>query len=116
MASLNDRAQVKEQYKTSANLNTRISIHAKYSINKQGFGKWIYDQYRFCENDRILEPGCGNGGMWTNHELPEGLRNVRGNAVNAGFFYKNSANPLHNSGISVILNAENLTSILTERN
>lgn len=41
MASLNDRAQVREQYRTSANLNTRISIHQKYSVNKQGFGNWI---------------------------------------------------------------------------
>lgn len=62
MAALNDRAQVKEQYKTSANLNTRISIHQKYSVNKQGFGSWIFSQYRFRENDRILELGCGNGG------------------------------------------------------
>ena len=42
MTSLNDRTQVKEQYKTSANLNTRISIHQKYSVNKQGFGSWIF--------------------------------------------------------------------------
>ena len=72
MTALNDRAQVKEQYKTSANLNTRISIHQKYSVNKQGFGNWIFSQYRFRENDRILELGCGNGGMWTGHALPDG--------------------------------------------
>ena len=29
------------QYGTSDKLNTRISIHDKYSTNKQGFGNWI---------------------------------------------------------------------------
>lgn len=72
MASLNDRAQVREQYRTSANLNTRISIHQKYSVNKQGFGNWIFAQYRLRENDRILELGCGNGSMWMDHTLPDG--------------------------------------------
>ena len=72
MASLNDRAQVREQYRTSANLNTRISIHQKYSVNRQGFGNWIFAQYRLRENDRILELGCGNGSMWMDHALPDG--------------------------------------------
>lgn len=72
MVSLNDKMQVKEQYKTAVNLNMRISIHAKYSVNKQGFGNWIYEQYRLRENDRILELGCGNGSMWTGHAIPDG--------------------------------------------
>ena len=72
MASLNDKTQVSEQYKTSSNLNTRISIHAKYSVNKQGFGNWIYEQYCLRENDRILELGCGNGSMWKDHTIPGG--------------------------------------------
>ena len=72
MESLNNREQVREQYRTSANLNTRISIHAKYSVNKQGFGNWIFGQYRLRENDRILEFGCGNGAMWSGRSLPDG--------------------------------------------
>ena len=72
MASLNERERVKEQYKTSSNLNTRISIHAKYSVNRQGFGNWIFEQYLLRENDRILELGCGNGSMWKDRTLPGG--------------------------------------------
>jgi len=72
MASLNEIERVKAQYRTAANLNTRISIHAKYSVNQQGFGNWIYEQYRLRENDRILELGCGNGSMWTDHAIPDG--------------------------------------------
>lgn len=75
-SSISERGQVKEQYKTSANLNTRISIHAKYSVNRQGFGNWIFEQYRLCENGRILELGCGNGSMWVGHALPDGAELV----------------------------------------
>lgn len=41
MGGINDAAAVKSQYNTSNNLNTRISIHDKYSTNKMGFGNWI---------------------------------------------------------------------------
>ena len=44
-AYINDKKVVEKQYATSANLNTRISIHDKYSTNKQGFGNWIYSNY-----------------------------------------------------------------------
>ena len=35
-------AAVQAQYKTAQNLNIRISIHAKYSTNKQGLVNWIF--------------------------------------------------------------------------
>lgn len=65
---------VKNQYATARNLETRISLHAKYSMNKQGFGNWIYEQYQIKEGDRILELGCGNGDMWIGktEKLPKG--------------------------------------------
>ncbi len=63
----NDSAVVKEQYKTAINLNTRISIHSKYSVNKQGFGNWIVSNYKFENGMRILEIGCGTGAMWKNY-------------------------------------------------
>lgn len=64
MDKLRDLAIVKEQYSNANNLNIRISIHDKYSINKQGFGNWIFEQYKIKENFKILELGCGNGSMW----------------------------------------------------
>ena len=45
MSNLNNTEIVKEQYKTANNLNTRISIHSKYSMNKMGFGNWIVSNY-----------------------------------------------------------------------
>ena len=55
------------QYKTAKNLNTRISIHDKYSTNRQGFGNWILSQYDIIPGAKILELGCGTGSMWQNN-------------------------------------------------
>ena len=71
---LNDHNVVQEQYKTGDNLNTRISIHKKYSINKTGFGNWILSHYKLTPDIKILELGCGTGDMWKEnlHLLSEG--------------------------------------------
>jgi len=61
---INDKATVEAQYKNSGNLNTRISIHDKYSTNKQGFGNWITSHYEIKEGMTVLELGCGTGSMW----------------------------------------------------
>ena len=61
---INDTASVAKQYQTSANLSARISIHDKYSVNKQGFGNWITDRYEIEAGMRVLELGCGTGSMW----------------------------------------------------
>ena len=44
-SGVNDRETVRKQYSTAEKLNTRISIHSKYSTNKQGFGNWIASHY-----------------------------------------------------------------------
>ena len=68
MSSLNDTVIVKRQYSTAKNLNTRISIHDKYSTNKMGFGNWIVSNYRIDKGMNVLEIGCGTGDMWKNRE------------------------------------------------
>lgn len=66
MSLVNEDRIIREQYKTAHHLNTRISIHDKYSVNKMGFGNWIFSHYEMKPNIEILELGCGNGDMWKN--------------------------------------------------
>ena len=64
-SGINDREAVKKQYSTAEKLNIRISIHSKYSTNKQGFGNWIASHYDIRDGMSVLELGCGTGDMWT---------------------------------------------------
>lgn len=68
MSKFNDTLTVKKQYSTTNNLNTRISIHAKYSTNQMGFGNWIVGNYSIEDGMRVLELGCGTGDMWIGHD------------------------------------------------
>jgi Methylase involved in ubiquinone/menaquinone biosynthesis len=70
---INSENVVKKQYAKSDNLNTRISIHDKYSTNKMGFGNWIFSNYVIETGMKILEVGCGTGSMWKGHKQLIGL-------------------------------------------
>lgn len=65
---------IEKQYKTAQNLNTRISIHDKYSTNRQPFGDWIVSHYEIAPGAKVLELGCGTGSMWSKnlHLLKDG--------------------------------------------
>lgn len=69
--SIADKAVVKNQYATSDHLETRISIHEKYSRNKQPFGEWIVSHYALQPGEHVLELGCGTGSMWQGFTLPK---------------------------------------------
>lgn len=64
--------QMEHQYRSTDRLNTRISIHEKYSVNPQPFHDWLMQQYSFQSANRILEVGSGTGALWENrlHLLP----------------------------------------------
>ena len=68
MSKINDVSVVKQQYAMANNLDTRISIHDKYSTNKLGFGNWIFSNYKIDKGAKVLELGCGTGDMWKNRE------------------------------------------------
>lgn len=65
---VNNSSTAKEQYSTPDKLNTRISIHSKYSTNRQGFGNWITSHYQIRKGMSVLELGCGTGEMWIGKE------------------------------------------------
>ena len=56
---------LKDQYRNATNINARIRLHRDYSVNKEGWFPWIYDNCHIKEGMKILELGCGNGALWT---------------------------------------------------
>ena len=68
LGRINRSDTVKKQYRTADRLNTRISIHSRYSTNKQGFGNWITSHYEIRDGASVLELGCGTGEMWINRD------------------------------------------------
>ena len=62
--SLNDPAFVKEQYRNGANLDARIALHARFSTAARALPEWIFDQFDFQPDARVLEIGCGMGVLW----------------------------------------------------
>lgn len=58
-------SEAKDQYKDSSNLDARIALHQRFSLNKQGWYSWLFDHYQnFPPNSRILELGSGSGAFW----------------------------------------------------
>ena len=69
----NEETNIIEQYKNAKNLNDRISLHEKYSTNKQGWFNWLFEKINFSKVNRLLELGCGNGKLWQENKI--NLRN-----------------------------------------
>ncbi len=58
------------QYLNAGNISARINLHAKYSVNKQGWFSWIYEQ---CG----LEPGIKVLATWMRRSETTGLSNIK---------------------------------------
>ena len=54
-----------DQYKNASNLEVRIQLHKDYSVNAQRWFPWIFQQMELKEGQKVLELGCGTGGLWT---------------------------------------------------
>ncbi len=59
---------LKDQYKDSHNLGTRIGIHELFSTNPKDWHQWLMEQYNIPQNATILELGCGNGAFWAKNK------------------------------------------------
>jgi ubiquinone/menaquinone biosynthesis C-methylase UbiE len=53
-----------EQYQDESNLNARIQLHDRFSTNKYGWHRWVFDQLSLSPEGYILELGCGTGRLW----------------------------------------------------
>jgi len=105
--SLTDKNAMTGQYATAERLNTRISIHEKYSRNKQPFGEWIVSHYGLQPGEQVLELGCGTGSMWQSVTLPEGAH-VTLTDLSAGMLDAAKANTAHLAADYAIVDAQDI--------
>lgn len=69
---------LKSQYRDAGNISARIRLHRDFSVNKQGWFPWLFEQCGLTEGMQVLELGCGNGALWTENrdKLPKNLHVV----------------------------------------
>jgi SAM-dependent methyltransferase len=65
METVNGSTFVAEQYSTSANLDARIALHERFSVSKEEWLTWVFDQFAgLAPAAQVLEVGCGTGVLW----------------------------------------------------
>ena len=66
---------MKNQYINAGNISARINLHNRFSVNKQGWFPWIYEQLCVRDGMKVLEIGCGDGTLWEENKdkLPENI-------------------------------------------
>ncbi len=73
----NDPAYLRQhQYRDASDLNARAALHARFSVNLQGFTRWLFEALDLSPNARILEVGGGPGFLWRSNlnRIPKGWR------------------------------------------
>jgi len=76
MTNLNNLEEMKKQYGTADNLNSRMLLHQLFSTNKLGWTKWVFQNYALKPNQTVLELGCGNAATWRENAqlVPNGIK------------------------------------------
>ena len=63
-ADLMQDPSLRENYKTTANLSDRISLHQRFGTNDIGWHDWVLSKLPVLEGQRVVEFGCGRGDLW----------------------------------------------------
>lgn len=60
------------QYKDATNFGARVQLHRRFSTNKYGWHRWVFDHFKLNEGSNVLEIGCGPGLLWSGnrHRIP----------------------------------------------
>ena len=62
---MNERTYLRDvQYRDDTNLNARVELHRRFSVNSGSFQSWVFDQLDVPDRARLLEVGCGPGHLW----------------------------------------------------
>lgn len=63
-----------DQYRDASNLCARSNLHARFSTHPVAWFHWMFDQFTLPARCRILELGCGPGGLWAENmaRIPSG--------------------------------------------
>ena len=56
---------LREQYKDGSNLDARIRLHVRFSTNRYGMFRWIFDRFAIHADACVLEIGAGTAQLWT---------------------------------------------------
>jgi SAM-dependent methyltransferase len=64
------------QYRRGDNLEARIALHRRFSTNRYGWFRWVFDHLRAPEAARVLDVGCGTARLWRENaaRIPTGWR------------------------------------------
>ncbi|MBN1992984.1 MAG: methyltransferase domain-containing protein [Anaerolineae bacterium] len=75
MSKISDQTYLlTNQYQNASNLNARMQLHARFSVNQSGWHLWVFDHFRLDPQSRVLELGCGPGSLWVENlnRIPPG--------------------------------------------
>lgn len=75
MSKLSDQEYLlTDQYKDASKLGARIQLHRRFSTNKYGLPRWVFDQFDLPPMCRILDLGCGPADLWVENlsRIPAG--------------------------------------------
>lgn len=75
MSKIDDQQYLStQQYNNADKFNDRVALHVRFSTNRYGWQRWMFDQLVLPPAGRVLEVGCGPGRLWLdNHErIPAG--------------------------------------------
>lgn len=62
---MNERRYLRDvQYRDDTNLNARVELHRRFSVNSGSFHSWVFDQLDVPDRASLLEVGCGPGHLW----------------------------------------------------
>lgn len=66
------------QYQNATNISARIRLHRDYSVNKEGWFRWLFRHLHLKPRMKVLEIGAGNGALWSQNlgKIPENVKIV----------------------------------------